>query len=226
MVGKDPGTASVRREPELRRSGRFALVIPVAVKWQNAESVIFREEAEAVEVNVYGAMLRMKTQPPVGTEVELTNRVSNEVTEARVVAIRRSKPDAIAVELLTPTESFWGVTFRLKRATDDLLKLERDIRLGGLDSSVLREFRDAVDYVRKTAWAIQELQERQAHLRDTATVRSLLTDERVRRAIQLSESLASNLDSQEVTEGTPGAANLFQATEGLYKRLARLFKSP
>jgi len=151
MVGKDPGSALPRRQQELRRSGRFALVIPVAVKWQNAESVIFREEAEAVEVNVYGAMLRMKAQPPVGTEVELTNRVSDEVTEVRVVAIRRMKTDGIAVELLSPIETFGGVTFRLKRATDDLMKLQRDIGLGGMDSSVLREFRDAVDFVRKTA---------------------------------------------------------------------------
>jgi len=93
-----------------------------------------------------------------------------------------------------------------------------------MDPRVLREFRDAVDYVRKTAWAIQELQERQAQLRDTATVRSLLTDERVRRATQLSKALASNLDSHEVTDGTTGAADLFRAIEGLYQRLALLFK--
>jgi hypothetical protein len=131
----------------------------------------------------------------------------------------------VAVELLTPSETFWGVTFRLKMAIDDLLKLEKAIRSGGMDTSVLREFRDAVDYVRKTAWALQELQERQAHQRDTATVRSLLTEERVRRATQLSKALASDLDSHEVTDGTLGAPDLFRAIEGLYQRLAGLFKT-
>jgi len=133
----------------------------------------------------------------------------------------------VAIELLTPSETFWGVTFRLKVAIEDLLKLEKDmkdIRSGGMDPRVLREFRDAVDYVRKTAWALQELQERQAHQRDTATVRSLLTDERVRRATQLSKALASDLDSHDVTGGTAGAAELFRAIEGLNQRLAGLFK--
>jgi len=137
----------------------------------------------------------------------------------------KSEVLGVAVELLTPSETFWGLTYRLKMTTDDLLKLEEDIRSGGMDTVVLREFRDAVDYVRKTAWALQELQERQAQQRDTATVRSLLTEERVRRGTQLSEALASDLDSHEVTDGTTGAADLFRAIEGLYQRLADLFKN-
>jgi hypothetical protein len=55
-------------------------------------------------------------------------------------------------------------------------------------------------------------------------VRSLLTEERVRRAAQLSKALVSDLDSHEVTDGTSGAADLFRAVEGLYQRLAGLFK--
>jgi hypothetical protein len=136
----------------------------------------------------------------------------------------KSEVLGVAVELLTPSETFWGVTYRLKIAIDDLLKLEQAIRSGGMDPLVLREFRDAVDYVRKTAWALQELQERQAHQRDTATVRSLLTEERVRRATQLSKALAADLDSHEVTDGISGAADLFRAIEALYQRLAGLFK--
>jgi hypothetical protein len=147
-----------------------------------------------------------------------------------VVALRPSKKGdelGIAIELLTPSETFWGVTFRLKMAIDDLLKLEKDmkdVRSGRMDPRVLREFRDAVDYVRKTAWALQELQERQAHQRDVATVRTLLTDERVRRGTQLSKALVSDLDANEVSEGTAGAAELFRAIEALHQRLAALFK--
>jgi hypothetical protein len=148
-----------------------------------------------------------------------------------VISQRLSKKGellGVAIELLTPSETFWGVTFRLKVAIDDLLKLEKDMkdsRSGGMDPRVLREFRDAVDYVRKTAWALQELQERQAHQRDIATVRSLLTDERVRRTTQLSKALASDLESHEVGDGTPGTAELFRAIEILYRRLTDLFKS-
>jgi hypothetical protein len=199
----------------------------VKVKWAEPSGAGVIEFAEAKEVNMHGGLLDMKGRPAIGSVIELTNSSSAKTASARVVSLRPSKKSellGVAVELLTPSEAFWGVTFRLKRAIDDLLKLEKAIRSGGMDPSVLREFRDAVDYVRKTAWALQELQERQAQQRDTATVRSLLTEERVRRATQLSMALASDLDSHEVTDGTTGAADLYRAVDGLNQRLAGLFR--
>jgi hypothetical protein len=210
-----------------RRSDRYPVVVPVKVKWLEPSGAGVIEFAEAKEVNMHGGLLDMRGRPAIGSVIELTNLSSTKTASARVVSLRPSKESqvlGVAVELLTPSETFWGVTFRLKVAIDDLLKLEKAIRPGGMDPRVLREFRDAVDYVRKTAWALQELEERQSHQRDTATVRSLLTEERVRRATQLSKALASDLDSHEVTDGTTGAGDLFRAIEGLYKRLADLFK--
>jgi len=210
-----------------RRSDRYPVVVPVKVKWLEPTGAGVIEFAEAKEVNMHGGLLDMRGRPAIGSVIELTNLSSTKTASARVVSLRPSKESqvlGVAVELLTPSETFWGVTFRLKVAIDDLLKLEKAIRPGGMDPRVLREFRDAVDYVRKTAWALQELEERQSHQRDTATVRSLLTEERVRRATQLSKALASDLDSHEVTDGTTGAGDLFRAIEGLYKRLAALFK--
>jgi hypothetical protein len=210
-----------------RRSDRYPVVVPVKVKWSEPSGAGVIEFAEAKEVNMHGGLLDMKGRPAIGSVIELTNLISTKIASARVVSLRTSMKNevlGVAVELLTPSATFWGATLRLKMATDDLLKLEKAIRPGGMDSSVLREFRDAVDYVRKTAWALQEMQARQAQQRDTATVRSLLTEERVRRATQLSKALVSDLDSHEVTDGTSGAADLFQAIEGLYQRLAGLFK--
>ncbi len=210
-----------------RRSDRYPVVVPVKVQWLEPRGAAVIEFAEAEEVNMHGGLLDMKGRPAIGSVIELTSLSSTKTASARVVSLRPSKKSEVlrvAVELLTPSETFWGVTFRLKKAIDDLLKLEKAIRSGGMDPRVLREFRDAVDYVRKTAWAIQELQERQAQQRDTATVRSLLTDERVRRAAQLSKALASDLDSHEVTDGTPGVSDLFRAIEDLYQRLGGLFK--
>jgi hypothetical protein len=176
---------------------------------------------------MHGGLLDMRGRPGIGSIIELTNLTSAKTASARVASLRtsvKSEVLGVAVELLTPSETFWGVTYRLKLATDGLLKLEKDIRSGGMDARVLREFRDAVDYVRKTAWALQELQERQTHQRDTATVRSLLTEERVRRATQLSRSLASDLDAHEVTDATIGVAELFHAINGLYQQLLNLLK--
>ena len=210
-----------------RRSDRYPVVVPVKVKWLEPRGAGVIEFAEAKEVNQHGGLLDMRGRPAIGSVIELTNLASTKTASAKVVSLRPSKKSEVlrvAVELLTPSETFWGPTFRLKMAIDSLLKLEEAIRSGGMDSRVLREFRDAVDHVRKTAWALQELQERQIQQRDTATVRSLLTEERVRRATQLSRALASDLDSREVTDGTIGAADLFRAIEGLYQRLASLFK--
>jgi hypothetical protein len=210
-----------------RRSDRYPVVVPMKVKWSEPSGAGVIEFAEAKEVNMHGGLLCMRGRPSIGSVVELTNLISTKIASARVVSLRTSMNNevlGVAVELLTPNKSFWGATFQLKMATDDLLKLEKDIRSGGMDARALREFRDAVDYVRKTAWALQELQARQAQQRDTATVRSLLAEERVRRATQISNALASDLDSSEVTDGTTGAADLFRATEGLYQRLAGLFK--
>jgi len=207
-------------------------VVPVKVKGLEPSGASVIEFGEAKEVNMHGGLLEMKGRPAINSVIELTNLSSTRTASAQVISHRLSNEGGVlglAIELLTPSETFWGVTFRLKVAIDDLLKLEKDMkdsRSGAMDPRVLREFRDAVDYVRKTAWALQELQERQAHQRDIGTVRSLLTDERVRRATQLSKALASDLDSHEVSDGTPGAAELFRAIEILHQRLTDLFKLP
>jgi hypothetical protein len=210
-----------------RRSDRYPVVVPVKVKWSESNGAAVIEFADAKEANMHGGLLEMKGRPSIGSVIELTNLTSAKTASARVLSLRPSKTTealGVAVELLTASSSFWGVTFRLKMAIDDLLKLEKAIRAGGMDPRVLREFRDAVDYIRKTAWALQELQERQAQQRDTATVRSLLSGERVRRAAQLSDALSADLDSHEVTKETAGAADLVRSTEGLYQRLKNLFK--
>ncbi len=201
------------------------MIVPVQVNWHDPSGLIVKENGQAKEVNAQGGLLEMRTCPGVGCQVELTNLLSAEATQARVVAIRHSKEGVargIAVELLVPSEAFWGVNYQLRRTTAALLKLEECIKSGGLDPRVLREFRDAVDYVRKTAWVVQEWQERQLQRRDTSTVLPLLTAERVRRATQLSEALAKDLEAREVTSETAGIDELFRALEHICQHLARL----
>jgi hypothetical protein len=213
--GKEP------RPParEQRRSGRFPVIVPVEAKWQIPGNEPLQEGAEAVEVNLHGAVLRMKALPPIGTILELTNRSSGETAQARVVAHRGSRLKEVAVELLISSETFWGITFRLKRTTTELHALEEDIQSGGADPRVLREFRDAVDYIRKTAWVVYEWQERQLRHKDAATVLSLLLSERLRRATQLNEDIAKDLDACQVARNTPRIPELLAAVEGLAQRL-------
>ncbi|MDA2914137.1 hypothetical protein MYX77_09300, partial [Acidobacteriia bacterium AH_259_A11_L15] len=74
------------------------------------------------------------------------------------------------------------------------------------------------------AWTVQQWLELQAKKKDAYRVLSLLTGDRIRRATQLSTDLSIDLDAAEVSFETEGLDKLFPVVEGLYQRLARLFK--
>jgi hypothetical protein len=168
----------------------------------------------------------MKIFPSVGSQMELTNLLSGETYRARVVAIRRKdgRVLGVAVELLIASETFWGVNFQLKKTSAELLQLEHAMRTGGIDQRILMDFRDAVDHVRKTAWAVQEWQERQITHHDTHTLLPLLTSERIRRAAQLGNAIVSDLATHEVTRETPGVNQLYDAVQRMHELLADLLK--
>ena len=130
----------------------------------------------------------------------------------------------MAVELLVPSETFWGVNFQLKKACADLVKLEYDMRSGATDQGVLKEFREAVDNVRKTAWAVQEWHERQSRSQDPRTVLPLLTAERIRRATQLCDAITAASIANEVTFTTVGIDEFLRSIEGVHQRVLDIVK--
>ena len=210
-----------------RRSRRFPFISPVEATWQEANGNIFREPGQATEVNAQGGLLEMNTYPPVGSQIELTNLLSRESSQARVVGVRRNSEGrllGVAIELLVPSETFWGVNLQLKKACADLVKLEYDMRSAPIDQRVLGEFRDAVDNVRKTAWAVQEWQERQSRHHDPHTVLPLLTAERIRRATQLCDAITAGVASHEVARETVGIDEFLQAVDRVHQSLLALFR--
>jgi hypothetical protein len=219
-------TAPPSPRTEQRRGSRFPVIVPVQAKWQDAGGRIVIENAQAREVNTQGGLLDMPNFPSVGSQLELTNLISGETYRARVVAIRRKEGRVVgvAVELLIPSETFWGVNFQLKKTSAELQQLEHAIRTGGIDQRILMDFRDAVDHVRKTAWAVQEWQERQITHHDPQTLLPLLTSERIRRAAQLGNAIVSDLMTQEVTRETPGVDKLFDAVQRMHRLLHDLLK--
>ncbi|HEV2491226.1 MAG TPA: hypothetical protein VGT03_15585 [Candidatus Acidoferrales bacterium] len=213
--------------PEHRRSSRFPVVVPLEVTWREANSKEFKETAQATEVNAHGALLKMKTYPATGVEAQLKNLMNEQTLPARIAAVRRSRSgevQGIAVELREPNEGFWGLNFQLRKASAELLSLEQRIKTKEIDPMILREFRDAVDYVRKTAWAVQEWRERQITHRDPSTVLSLLTLERIRRATSLTHDLLSDLKIQDVSHRTEGIPELARAVEQLHRQLSDYFR--
>jgi hypothetical protein len=224
----DEGTSEqASPRAEQRRGTRFPVVVFVEAKWQGSGGKAEKETAQAMEVSALGGLLDMRTFPGVGSQLELTNLLTHDSAAARVVGTRRSKDGAsirVAVELLTPSETFWGMNFQLRKTSAELVKIEQAIKSGGVDPRILEEFRDSVDYVRKTAWAVQEWQERQMRRHDTQTVLPLITTERIRRAAQMSKAILADVTTQEVTRETAGIEGFFRTTENLYHRLTELFE--
>ncbi len=48
------------------------------------------------------------------------------------------------------------VTSQVRRATQELVKLEQLLKAGMVDPSVLKEFRKAVDDIRTTSWKVEQ----------------------------------------------------------------------
>ncbi|MBI2956345.1 MAG: hypothetical protein HYY26_03425 [Acidobacteria bacterium] len=80
-----------------------------------------------------------------------------------------------------------ALTARLRKATNELGQLERLIRAesGKLDAGVLDDFRQAVDRVRLTAFAAEDFLARRYRPRGPSELLSLITQERIRKTIQL-----------------------------------------
>jgi hypothetical protein len=113
------------------------------------------------------------------------------------------------------------ITSRLQAATAELQELEELVKSGELDSRVLNEFRNSVDHIRGTAWAVQQwvgLKESG----DPYAVLPKLSAERVRRATQLTNDLVLDLQSGDVGLETEGIAGLFSAVDDLHRRLGLL----
>jgi hypothetical protein len=117
-----------------------------------------------------------------------------------------------------------SVSERLKATTDELQKLEQLVLSGDCSPRVLAEFRGAVDSIRQTAWAVQQWIELQNQNRDPYSVLGILTEERVRRATQITNDLTMDLDSLEMGLETAGLEKLYQAVKGLHERLMPLFR--
>ena len=145
MDEQTAGQPSIRKEK--RRGSRFPVVVFVEAKWPVLGGYL-KETAQALEVSALGGLLEMKTYPSVGRELELTNLLSGKVAQVRVVGTRPSNEGGaprVAVELLTPSDTFWGLNFQLRKISAELVKIEQEIKAGGMDSRILREFRDSVD---------------------------------------------------------------------------------
>lgn len=222
------GTAPDGSKAERRKSHRFPVAVPIEASWRNLEGIPVLVQAVAKQVNANGGYLEMAIHPTVGSRITLTNFLSAESAEARVLATPSSREGVshgIIVELITPSDSFWGVNLQVKKTSVELQKLEKALQAEGIDFRLLNEFRDTVDSIRTTSLAVQQLRELQLKGRDESEIKSMLVSERIRRATNLCHELVADLDAGHLSQGIKGVDELYDSLEQACDRLRHLLKS-
>jgi hypothetical protein len=222
------GTTPQGTKVERRKSNRFLVAVPIEASWRTPEGAPLQEQAIAKQVNVNGGFLEMAQYPEVGSRITLTNFLSAQSAEARVLATpntREGVAHGIIIELITPSDTFWGVNLQVKKTSVELQKLEKSLQSEGIDFRLLNEFRDTVDTIRTTALAVQQLREFQLKGRDPSEVVSIIVADRVRRATNLCQELVADLDADKVSSETKGVDELYASLEQACDRLRHLLKS-
>lgn len=94
-----------------RRSLRAELKVPVTVRWTAKDGSRQQENTETRVINGHGCMVLLKGLLSEGLTIELLNRSTNEVRNARVVWCGGVGPDGrtqVGMELVEPDPKFWG----------------------------------------------------------------------------------------------------------------------
>jgi hypothetical protein len=117
------------------------------------------------------------------------------------------------------------VSEKLQGLTDELRRIQGLMTTGSdFDPRILSEFRDTVNRVRTTAWAMQQYVETKENDRDTASVLTLLAGERIRAAYQLCELIRADLKNEEVRFQKGQLLELNEAVQSLAKELSEAVK--
>lgn len=96
-----------------RRSSRVFTRIPISARGKNNQGRKFRETSQTIVINAHGALLYIQEPVDLGAELVLSNPVTEEDQECRVVYLGDSsdKGTRVGVEFLSPSPHFWGVEF-------------------------------------------------------------------------------------------------------------------
>ena len=116
------------------------------------------------------------------------------------------------------------LTARLQSATTNLAEIEQLVKSGDVDPRVLEEFRNSVDLIRGTAWAVQQWVDLKEHSGDPYSLIPALAAQRVKRMTQLAKDLTMDLECVEIGLDTPGLKELYDAVTRLHECLSPVCK--
>ncbi len=213
---------------ERRKSHRFPVVVPIEVSWRAADGIPVKEEAVARQVNANGGFLKMSIYPELGSRITLANFLSAQTAEARVLAAphtREGVANGIIAELIVPNPSFWGVDLQVKKTIVELQNLEKLLQCEDIDLRLVKEYRDAVDYIRTAAGTLQQLRECQFGGVDGGELLSALATDRIRRTINLCVEVVADLDAGRLKNESKGVDELYRTIEDLHDRIRQVGKA-
>jgi hypothetical protein len=220
-IKKRPMTAD-GTSVERRKSRRFPVVVPIEVSWRGRDGMAVKEDAVARQVNANGGFLKMSNYPASGSRVTLANFLSAQTAEARVLAApdsRQGVANGIAVELIVPSESFWGVDLQVNKTIVELQNLEEALRCEDINLQLVREYRDAVDCIRTTTETLQRLRKCRLGGSDNGELLSVLATDRIRRASNLCLEVIADLDAGRVRQDSKSVGELQRAMQHLQQHL-------
>jgi hypothetical protein len=212
------------KEVERRRSRRFPVVVPIEVSWRGDNGIALKEDALAHQVNDRGGFLRMSRYPDVGARVTLANFLSAQTAEARVLAAPDSRPgvsSGIVIELVVPNESFWGVDLQVNKTIAELLNLEKALKGEEIDLQLVREYRDAMDYISRITETLRRLRTSQPRPSDDRELLSALATDRIRRAVNVCQDVIADLDSGCIPQDCVHVQELVDTIQNIEQRVKR-----
>jgi hypothetical protein len=207
---------------ERRKGPRFPVVVPIEVSWRGKDGIAIKEDAVARQVNANGGFLKMSTYPALGSRVTLANFLSAQTAEARVLAApdsRQGVANGIVVELIVPNETFWGVDLQVNKVAVELQNLEKALRCEDIDLHLMREYRDAVDYIRAITETLQRLRKCRLQGSDNSELLSVLAADRIRRTSNLCLEVIVDLEAGRVRQESKSVDELQRAIQQLQQRL-------
>jgi hypothetical protein len=207
---------------ERRKSHRFPVVVPVEVSWRGPDGMALKEDAVARQVNAKGGFLKMSKYPALGTRVTLVNFLSAQTVEARVLAAPDSRPgvaSGIVVELIVPNETFWGVDLQVNKTIVELQNLEKALKGEDIDLRLVREYRDAMDYICTITETLRRLRASKLHGSDDRELLSTLAAERVRRATIVCQEVVADLEAGRIRHDSANVEELAGTAQRLQQCL-------
>jgi hypothetical protein len=96
-----------------RRSSRVFMRVRVQLAGKNLQGRRFRHTCETIVINAHGALLYFDQDLEMGSLLVLTNALTQEDQECRVVYLGddSDKGRRVGLEFVTPSPHFWGVEF-------------------------------------------------------------------------------------------------------------------